>query len=179
MGWVTCIRSTSVTFLSTFKNEALVSTAMATWPGAVSVPRTTFEIKKLFTRLKISPVRCPCSIEKRNLSTLAGTQCVDRTWKALPAQKEVDERSTHKVPLSLFRTPSPRVGLAPLDGKDCFAAAHQNLVKTVLVYPHFAEEKKQSFCGYSTKTRQKSNGIVMISARHGNNQIVILIHGEM
>jgi len=67
--------------------------------------------------------------------------------QALPAQKEVDERSAHKVPLSLFRAPSPRVGLAyelgPLDRKDFFAAAHQNLVKTALVYPHFSEEKKK------------------------------------
>jgi hypothetical protein len=56
----------------------------------------------------------PLSVQhgKKNLSTLAGTQCVDRTWKALPVQKEVDERSTHKVPVSLFRTPSLRMGLA-------------------------------------------------------------------
>ena len=132
-------------------------------PGAVSVPRTTFEIKRLFTRLKSSPVRCPCSIGKKKLSTLASTKCVDRTWEALkhslPAQKEVDERSTHKVPLSLFHTKSRRglgVRIWPTWPQRFLCGSSPNLVKTALVYPHFAEEKKQSFCGYSTKTRQKS-----------------------
>ena len=52
-------------FLGAFKNEPLVSSAMVTWPGAVSVQRTALEIKKLFGRLKKSPVRCPCSIDKK------------------------------------------------------------------------------------------------------------------
>ena len=54
-----------------------------------------------------------------------------------------------------------------------FAAADQNLVKTAVVYSHFAEEDIQR------SRHRNSHGIAMISARHGHPQIVILTHGEM
>ena len=90
-------------FLSTFKNEPLVSSAMVTWPGAVSVQRTALEIKKLFARLKKSPVRCPCSIDKK--------QC--RRWRVRsvwiapgrPWSITYPQRSwwkIHKVPQAFF-----------------------------------------------------------------------------
>ena len=46
--------------------------------------------------------------------------------------------------------------LGPVVRKDLFAAAHQNLVNSTVVYPHFAEEKKKSFCQESPQTKQKS-----------------------
>ena len=90
-------------FLSTFKNEPLVSSAMVTWPGAVSVQRTALQIKKLFARLKKSPVRCPCSIDKK--------QC--RRWRVRsvwiapgrPWSITYPQRSwwkIHKVPQAFF-----------------------------------------------------------------------------
>ena len=69
----------------------------------------------------------PMRHRQEYMSMLAGTQCVDRSWEALKdhlPQKGVDEGSTHKVPQSLLRKPSPRVGLAypkepgPLERKD-------------------------------------------------------------
>ena len=33
---------------------------------------------------------------------------------------------------------------------------HEHLVSSTVVYPHFAEEKKQSFCQESPQTKQKS-----------------------
>jgi hypothetical protein len=37
-----------------------------------------------------------------------------------------------------------------------YCAVHQNLVNSTVVYPHFAEEKKKSFCQESPQTKQKS-----------------------
>ena len=114
----------------------------------------------------------PVQHRQKTMSTLAGTQCVDCTWKALkhylPTKKLMKNPQS---PSGLFRTPIPRVGLAkelgPLDRKDFFAAADQNLVKTAVVYSHFAEEDIQR------SRHRNSHGIAMISARHGHPQIVI------
>ena len=67
----------------------------------------------------------------------------------------------------------------PCSLKDFFAAADQNLVKTAVVYSHFAEEKNRVFADIQRSRRKDSHGIAMISARHGHPQIVILTHGEM
>jgi hypothetical protein len=69
--------------------------------------------------------------------------------------------------------------LGPLDHKDFFAAADQNLVKTAVVYSHFAEEKKRVFADIQHRRHRETHEIAMISARHEHPQNITLTHSEM
>jgi hypothetical protein len=139
--------------------------AMVTWLGAVSAQSTTFEMKKLLSKLRNSPGHCPSSIIKK-MSTLAGTQSVDGSWKALKAYLPKKKLLTDPITKSLSRfTPSPCMGLAKKLGTlECcrfFGPLDQNLVKVRLVYPDFAEKKKYDkyVCRHrpQTKTRNPCN----------------------
>ena len=73
---------------------------MVTWPGAVSVTRTTFEIKKLFTRSKSSPVQF----------SMARKTC--RRWRAHSVWIGLEEPSSTTCPKRSWwkiRTQSPSV----------------------------------------------------------------------
>ena len=86
---------------------------------------------------------------KFDINIICGSQL--ESPESLPAQKEVAERSTHKVPQSPFLAPSPCMGLAKelgaleLERKDFLAALDQNLVKITVAHPHFAEKKNIHF----------------------------------
>ena len=78
------------------------------------------------------------------------TTCPKRSWWKIHTQSPSvpfsHTKSTRGLGVRIWATWPQRF----------FCGNSPNLVKTTLVYPHFAEEKNQSHCGYSTKTRQKS-----------------------
>ena len=134
---------------------------MVTWPGAVSVTRTTFEIKKLFTRSKSSPVqfsmaRKTCRRWRAHsvwieLGEPSSTTCPKRSWWKIHTQSPCvpfsNTKSTHGLGVRTWASCPQRsfCGSSPKFGEQ------QSSLPAF-----FAEENKKSFCQESPQTKQKS-----------------------
>ena len=117
---------------------------MVTWPGAVSVTRTTFEIKKLFTRSKSSPVQF----------SMARKTC--RRWRAHSVWIELGEPSSTTCPKRSWwkiHTQSPCVPFSNTK------STHGLGVRT------WASCLQRSFCGSSPKFGEQHSSLLTLCRR--------------
>ena len=127
---------------------------------------------------------------KKNLSTLAGTQCVDRTWRTLkhylPKKKLMkDPTQSPCVPFSNTKSThglGVRTWASCLQRSFCgsspkFGEQHSSLL--TLCRREKTEFLPRVFAKSHRKRNKNHNGISMISASHGTHQMATFPHGEI